>query len=614
MIRDFLQKTISGVNQMLLETESEIDQFQVLGELQDIDDEELHILDYISEAERYKNNLLEKYMLWKSGLYKILAAVYGVDESFSIWFKKSKEEVNLLEQRIEKLCQMLIPEKLSMPTEYYASEMESIREPYLNMQAIRYLLEQGITQKQIANMVAMGYQPHEIRTVWESLVTEEDKNFYTYLMEGTESAYNQAFSINPNDLSEHMMLILADYACHFLVPDENGGYIHISQLELFNNALLSATQTYNYPQESGYVDLTVTSLCYSDIYISMLQSGTRILLESATFALAQMETGHPAYSEILERYGRELSMTNLWTSEQFMIQEIIGQGISGMEHAIRISNLQFSEGEAGRGSFDFQLEYPDGRIQQVTSDLLMSSLELDIQHGAERLEQMREIQSRLMQNMILDIVQGSLTITAGFIAPELGLLVSAVGMVYSEGGSLSGLDSIASTDMGRLGINQSQNVLDNMVAYFISDINGNHALSQAEWDEKMDMFGIGGMTIIDGEDAVTFSGMYDPDVLRKILIWEEEGPAGLMGWSEKDVEDIKDEIKINANETTRELCFAILDGRYSILTDSYIDENGESVDVDFEEFQKALLWIDNKADGLEVNHGLLDAIISGGKK
>lgn len=116
----------------------------------------------------------------------------------------------------------------------------------------------------------------------------------------------------------------------------------------------------------------------------------------------------------------------------------------------------------------------------------------------------------------------------------------------------------------------------------------------------MDMFGIGGMTIIDGEDAVTFSGMYDPDVLRKILIWEEEGPAGLMGWSADDIKRIKKEIaNANMEEEQKVLCIAILDGRYSILTDSYVDENGETVNVPFEEFQKALQGIDSKSDEVD---------------
>ena len=43
------------------------------------------------------------------------------------------------------------------------------------------------------------------------------------------------------------------------------------------------------------------------------------------------------------------------------------------------------------------------------------------------------------------------------------------------------------------------------------------------------------------------------------------------------------------------MCSAILDGRYSILTDSYIDKNGKIVNVPFEEFQKALREIDNKS-------------------
>lgn len=595
MIRDFTQRAVNEANEMLNEIEREVSQFEVFQNLQELENGELNIFEYISEAERYKNNLIERNVFLKGRFYASLMEVNQIDEKFSIWFKQSKEVLDALTERVGTVCQMLTPEKLSMPTESYAIEMKSIRDTYLNMDAIRYLLLQGITEEQINNMQTMGYQPHEIRAVWESLATEEDRNFYIYLMEGTEEAYEQAFAINPNDLSEHMMLVLSDYACHFLMTDGNGEYIYIHQLELFNNALLSANQMYYYPEneETAY---WASSLCYSDIYMNMLQSGTRMLLESATFTLAELETNNPTYSEILERYGRELSMANLWASEQFMIQEIIAQGIPGMEHAIRLSNIQFSGGQSGIGNFDFQLEYSDGRVQQVSSELLISSLELDIQHGAERLEHMRSEQNRLMQNMILEMLEGSLTISAGFIAPELGLMVSAVCMAYGDGSSLSDLDSIANTDMGRLGINQSQNVIDHMVAYFISDINSNSALSQAEWDEKMDMFGLGGMTIIDGEDAVTFSGMYDPDVLRKILIWEEKGPAGLMGWSEDKIDGIKDGIvKGNVEEGQSELCSAILDGRYSILTDSYIDKNGKIVNVPFEEFQKALREIDNKS-------------------
>ena len=97
-----------------------------------------------------------------------------------------------------------------------------MEDPAKELRICRQLLGKGVTAEQIQNMEELGYTAGQILAALDMCETTEDRQFFGYLMDGTKQAYGQAFAIDPDQLSDGMILLMADYACHLVPFDPDG--------------------------------------------------------------------------------------------------------------------------------------------------------------------------------------------------------------------------------------------------------------------------------------------------------------------------------------------------------------------------------------------------------
>ena len=171
--------------------------------------------------------------------------------------------------------------------------------------------------EQIQNMEGLGYTPEKVLQAWEVCQTKEDREFFICLMNGTEEDYIKAFAIDPNDLSEGMTIIMADYACHLLKLDEGRNSTEESEKRLmeFNNAILKSEIL---TEDS----LGNPVLVRRDVYIEKLCIGTQLLMQADLAELAAMQPDEKGYNDLFRKYEEKFVMAQLWAAERDVIHNL----------------------------------------------------------------------------------------------------------------------------------------------------------------------------------------------------------------------------------------------------------------------------------------------------
>lgn len=152
------------------------------------------------------------------------------------------------------------------------------------------------------------------------------------------------------------------------------------------------------------------------------------------------------------------------------------------------------------------------------------------------IKHLREEQENLLNKYIGKATEGTIVALLGAYAPEVAILASIVNMAAKgSAGSISGLGSLAETTEGKLGSQLTNLQVSNMINYWNELANIKDSLTAANYQAKMEWFGMGGFyEVVDGsmagEEGFSFTEIYNPDVIRQMKVWEEEGIAGWMGW------------------------------------------------------------------------------------
>lgn len=470
------------------------------------------------------------------------------------------------------------------------------RKEKLEVQSKEYLKGEGFTEEQLNVMKELGYGYAEVKDLWLELPNEQDRDFFQYLMGGTAASYAEAFGINPMELSDEMTLVLADYAYRLLPKNLS---LDISQEELqrlvdFNNAILA--ENHAIMDSNG----TALSITYGDLYLEKLCIGSTMQVQGELVFLTSLnpEEDEEAYDILYGAYEKKFALMNLWTTESLLIQEL-NRKQEGGAVGLNISDLRMSQWNA-----DFTLNHLyNGRTESecVGTRLVKMLTGIDQQQDSERIEEARKAHDEAIQNGIIKTIKGTCMIALTTFCPEMAIVVDLELMAMEgEITNINGLDCLVDNRYAKLGIKGGNTVLAGAANTYIDYLNTGKNFEQVKYQKKMEWFGMGytyNVTegILYGDNALSVCGVYNPEIIRKVEGWNREGLRSFTDWNAHVEKDSNIDVYVEltkviesdegTEEITRENALILLNG------------GGDILDMDFEEFLKAVEYIEFKGGG-----------------
>ncbi|MCL2866119.1 MAG: hypothetical protein FWE25_11370, partial [Lachnospiraceae bacterium] len=394
------------------------------------------------------------------------------------------------------------------------------------------LSARGVTREQIDNMSGLGYSPQDLLEIFKSFGTEEDIQFFLYLMNLDGDSFAKAFAINPESLSDVMRLVLADYSLRLVTFEPDGSVRDTTLLEKFNNALLSAEHSNRNVQDGRL---------FRDIYLDMLYDGTAYLFYTTAINLAFIDFSASIYNELYiemwHMYRSQHAMRNLWATQRILISEISRHTVnfeSINAREMSMSNLSFS---GWTPSFEVQ-HFSEGHLEMRTIDVTAR-----IAHTGYDLD---------LGRILADLRRLQIAHDTRWATLAMNLLGTGAGMLFPGlGGVLTATD-----------------VMISLFGFGTTTVE----LTEAQQGIFMRMFGSGGRFNMEGDtlsrldgrfEGISFEGIYNPIVIRSLHGWQTEG---LGSWLDEEHIDFR---RINDERTRNELsgndnALRLLDGGFTL--------------------------------------------------
>ena len=472
----------------------------------------------------------------------------------------------------------------------------------------RELMKMGVTKQQLQHMEEIGYLPKEVKAILESCETEEDRVFFGYLMEGTAESYQEAFLLDPNRISDFMMTMAADYSVHILEVDADGQLTADGKkaFEDFNNAILSANKVYLY--DMGEAGKQMSGLLYRDVYLEKMYAFTDSLALGQAWEMSGMEPGTAEYEKEQMKLNKQIGLTNLWASEILLTENL--KRAQGEAVDMKVTLTDYLTGDIG---YEIKHYSNGGYVcEEVNTKILWKPNDLDNKWTGERLEELEKRKETILRGAAASMVKNGSIAALAVVNPEAALVISALCMGLE--GEISTLE-LPEIDTGNLAFNMGLAGANEGMADLINGLTewaeANKELDAEQWKAKMEWFGTGGTCEITYSrdelqtgtiPAVLHADLYDPDVIRGIKVWEEDGIAGWMGWKDnKDyqslIHGIENEITTNEkiSETQRKECLSLFTGGCNISEVADIEKFGNNIEIIQDAYHR--VTADNSQDG-----------------
>ena len=455
----------------------------------------------------------------------------------------------------------------------------------------RELLKMGVTKQQLQHMEEIGYLPKEVKAILESCETEEDRVFFGYLMEGTAESYQEAFLLDPNRISDFMMTMAADYSVHILEVDADGQLTADGKkaFEAFNNAILSANKVYFY--DMGEAGEQMSGLLYRDVYLEKMYAFTDSLALGQAWEMSGMEPGTAEYEKEQMKLNKQIGLTNLWASEILLTENL--KRAQGEAVDMKVTLTDYLTGDIG---YEIKHYSNGGYVcEEVNTKILWKPNDLDNKWTGERLEELEKRKETILRGAVSSMVKNGSIAALAVVNPEAALVISALCMGLE--GEISTLE-LPEIDTGNLGFNMGLAGANEGMADLINGLTewaeANKELDAEQWKAKMEWFGTGGACEITYSrdelqtgtiPAVLHADLYDPDVIRGIKVWEEDGIAGWMGWKdnedyEKLIQDIEEQMEsMKISEGRRNECMKLFTGGCEVGKITDMKKWGENIGI-----------------------------------
>ncbi|MDE7434249.1 MAG: hypothetical protein K2N01_00300 [Lachnospiraceae bacterium] len=414
----------------------------------------------------------------------------------------------------------------------------------IEVKSRRYLSNAGFTEHQLQTAAELGYSYEEVKNLWIQFGDTQDREFFQHLMDGNVEGYEAAFQINPLELSDAMTLVLSDYAYRLLQAEK------IQSLTEFNNAVLSADHMII--DENG----TVLSFNYADKYLERLVLGSAMQVQGDLVCVAAVnpadDTG--AYNALYQMYEKKFALMSLWTTESAVIQQLkrqeFNEAVAMSVEALEIDGMDLS----------FRLNHLS-QGEMVAEEIKIKSIEtglgLDMEWDEEEIRQAEENRARVLERGIINILESIGLLALGTFSPESAIFAS-VALMLLEGApkTVTGLDGLAESQMGKLGIKSANTAVNSIVNTYLSYLNAEEQLEDKKYKVFMKWFGSGVKYEVSGgsleeKEDILICGLYNPKTLYYMNEWNENGVRGWGNWSEETCDRIEEAIKADESEDER---------------------------------------------------------------
>ena len=339
----------------------------------------------------------------------------------------------------------------------------------------------GISEPQFEELRKIGYTPRDVLAIYNTLITEADIEFFRHKM---YMNFDKAFGdINPEYLSPHMALFMADFSGRLLANDP---YPHTRFIE-FNNALLGAERVFDAGRRYN-----------RDVFLEMMSIGSVANAEILSFALASDDLTERQRQILSQHLEKQRHMAGLW-STQSIIVEALNQMDAYEARNFRITRLEFCIEDSAR-RWVFGMEYQSISYRGIKT---ISGIETHDLLTGERIDsvavtaQIRRLNSA-HENFFLSLGAGAATLALGVAIPKAGIPLFIAEQAFN----------------GMLAMNALRRTMN--------------AAEEGLFDS---WFRSGGSFFIDFEHAHgtlsgtdnAFIGFVDPDTIRNINLLEQIG-------------------------------------------------------------------------------------------
>lgn len=351
------------------------------------------------------------------------------------------------------------------------------------------------------------------------------------------------------------------------------------------------------------------------------------MLQGSAAILAGIMEGSVDGAMVEKRYHSQFIMSEFWSTVDIAIHR---QGVHNEDNQYQIKDIEYirAVNALSKVTLSYWSPWYGEHKTTIMEANQKNNLQLSTEWARKRMEVLEKQKEHLLSNYIMKAIQGGAAIAAGYVCPEVAILIGGINMAASgSAGTVYGADRLVSNEWGKLGIKGGNLAALNVINYAMQMNALMGRLDQEAYKTAMEWFGSGSVYEIDGEKGMAFVGLYDPKLLRNMVILNNEGVVGLMGLDPvKDgelIQKLTDALHINGEPqmaAEREaLCKSIINGKYTFFNET--DTNGDGVPeykVNLNsEFFDAIRKIDdvlNTFEGLkEFKSGLRNNFFVGGE-
>ena len=467
-----------------------------------------------------------------------------------------------------------------------------------------YLKKLGISIKQIVRMKELGLSSGELKAAYESLKTEEDKEFFCGMFNET---FRTTFQIDPNQLSMEAKFFLTKYTRMMLDKGK------VDELrDLINEMLYTDPDHPYYPNRQN-------KQAYGMEYIDILfEASSCILEEEGKLILASKGILTEDGMDRLSKNMRELADLNvLWGSisntafrEDYFYESGIESISMRLMYGSRIEDLEYqgsgfkynvmystawikdSSTEA-EGNNVYDIEWHKDNLLEVNTSINTDLNAMNDQEYRETLRNLEKQKEELWMKYVINTGTG----IVGALCPKAGLVYGLLaGISEGNAGKVGDKSYVLLEKSGiikpevmkcyKAGGKSAVIAATGLLDYFDEkqrldgQISGEHARMKLEWFGATSSFQGGELT------ETVNAGFYNVTALEELRDWEENG---LISVAAKVIEDDKkiDALIKNLKE------HLIKTGQYN-ETVKTVMEGGDIMGLDTEQFVKAVEDI-NKA-------------------
>lgn len=430
----------------------------------------------------------------------------------------------------------------------------------------------GIEPERVQELTDMGFTYEGLWGYRLMCQNEQEKEFYIQILSGTEENYIKAFEINPYELNDGMTIFMADYASRILELNDDGTSTEESVRKImeFNNALLQS-EIYCVDGEGNFTDKK-----YRDVYLQKIATGTEALLMKDVLTLSGMSKNAEEYDIMETLYNQRCSMTLFWTTEANVITNLENMGY-GVNQDYNISELFFSQESAPRFHLNHFSSFAGERVSDYIETDFKERGQWDTYFTSARIGELERIKQQAMSRALLNISKDMLMLCYAEVS-GLGAGVTEMMLTALQGNvpTIKGVDGYLDVN-GKLGLQMGNTIATGILNEYIAYNNADLALKKEEWKTYIEWFGKGGTYTITYDNVsimptknIAFVGCYNPDTMRAMEYWKENGMADWCNLAADD--DIKENLEMNHPGFDMTICDRIVHGENNATVQNKGDE------------------------------------------